>query len=657
MSLARPVRRRAYTVCAGAILVFSMLMLAGCFITPKPPTPQTVSVTGRVASPPGAPRNSQLAMAAIDHTPVSGASVVALNFADGKQVGTTATTDQQGQYTISSIPKGISVVIIATSGAGSRPLDRMRLSTLVLDASNSADGNIDGVTSLGAEAWGTHYGKGYGVLAWDFRTTLDAARDVLARLGWLDLTPGGAFLSPEYGGGLQANEVLAPIIDTVPDVIDPLVRPAKEMVQDLRDAGLTIQGTYEQELAGPTETIATEVAPYLEAVAVHVGGLHPYVVMDHDWYPCGVYEEDEYGDLAFVAYLQGPELRWIIRRNDGVSTETWTVDGLAFQLSGLPRKWTTRDLMSTTITFRVENSANRAFSFGGNLVMTSDEATPEMITGAVLNAKLKDPLNPWLVKETTLTGDYEGEFDETTGSVYVEVNGNFTSQYVNASGALTIEGNLSAGGDVRFSGSISAAGITVAGGLDLRAVMNNTVPGTDIGLVPNDVTIRGSISVAGLSKAIFDGTTRIEFENAATFNFAYDPETEPLIRPNNWPKGKVTFIGSVNPRGKDGVSANISITTREYMKFTSSVRYDHGTRWIAGTISFDGANGRADVDMNNQVGLKINMQVRNIGSECESLVATGVIKNASNVRIGDIVVDSDGLVRISYIDGSWESLF
>jgi hypothetical protein len=51
------------------------------------------------------------------------------------------------------------------------------------------------------------------------------------------------------------------------------------------------------------------------------------------------------------------------------------------------------------------------------------------------------------------------------------------------------------------------------------------------------------------------------------------------------------------------------------------------------------------------------MQVRNIGSECESLVATGVIKNASNVRIGDIVVDSDGLVRISYIDGSWESLF
>jgi len=27
------------------------------------------------------------------------------------------------------------------------------------------------------------------------------------------------------------------------------------------------------------------------------------------------------------------------------------------------------------------------------------------------------------------------------------------------------------------------------------------------------------------------------------------------------------------------------------------------------------------------------------------------------VRIGDIVVDSDGLVRISYIDGSWESLF
>lgn len=103
-----------------------------------------------------------------------GASIAAFNFADGKQFGTTATTDQQGRYTISNIPKGIDVVIKATAGAGSRNGAGMRLSTLVLGAADGADGNIDGATSLGAEAWGRHYGTGHNVAAWDFQMTLDA---------------------------------------------------------------------------------------------------------------------------------------------------------------------------------------------------------------------------------------------------------------------------------------------------------------------------------------------------------------------------------------------------------------------------------------------------------------------------------------------------
>ena len=59
--------------------------------------------------------------------------------------------------------------------------------------------------------------------------------------------------------------------------------------------------------------------------------------------------------------------------------------------------------------------------------MTSDEATLEMITGAVLSAKLKDPLNPgW--SRNGAHRRLRGGFDGTTASVYVEVSSNFTSQ-------------------------------------------------------------------------------------------------------------------------------------------------------------------------------------------------------------------------------------
>ena len=65
--------------------------------------------------------------------------------------------------------------------------------------------------------------------------------------------------------------------------------------------------------------------------------------------------------------------------------------------------------------------------------------------------------------------------------------------------------------------------------------MNNTIPGTDIGLCRTCDNTRG-ISVAGVQGDL-RRATRIEFENAATFNFAYGPETEPLIR-YNWPKAR-----------------------------------------------------------------------------------------------------------------------
>lgn len=174
MTPAYPTRPSARRIYVSVLLAVVMLMLTGCF-GPKPPRPQVVSISGTVSAPPGPPASGSVAAAAaVIHEPVGGATVKAFDFATAKEVGKTATTDSVGRYTISNIPKGIDVVIKATAGAGSRNGAGMRLSTLVLGAADGADGNIDGATSLGAEAWGRHYGTGHNVAAWDFQMTLDA---------------------------------------------------------------------------------------------------------------------------------------------------------------------------------------------------------------------------------------------------------------------------------------------------------------------------------------------------------------------------------------------------------------------------------------------------------------------------------------------------
>lgn len=275
-------------------------------------------------------------------------------------------------------------------------------------------------------------------------------------------------------------------------------------------------------------------------------------------------------------------------------------------------------------------------------------------TEAYIDATLKDTEDPSLTEETTLAGEYNGTFDVEQGTMEISVDGHFVSEHVNADGELAIEGDLATGGNVTFSGSIRTAEVTLSGGMELTAVLNETVE--SFPYVPNDVRINGSFARVGVSKPIFEGATHITFTNADTFDF--HPSIEPLIHPDNWPIGTVEFRGAVNPPGKASVSADIAVSTQEYMEFDATVRYDHGTRWIMGTASYNNNTGQATLDVRNQIGLKVNMQAQNIGSEVDDPVVEGTIKNNSNVVIGTIVTDSlDGMVRVVYEDGSWESLF
>jgi len=625
-------------------------MLAGCF---GPPKPQFASVSGTVSAPPDQASAGQVESSSIDHTPVSGASVAAFDFADGKQVGATATTDADGRYTISNVPKGIDIVVIAVKDVATLNGSGTRLSALIADVPRDADGDINGVTSLVSEAWGKFYRQARNVAVADLRTTYYAAMRFLERVGWLDLTQDGTLLHRDYGNGLKEIGDVVEIIGSVPDENDSRVWPAKEMIQDLRDAGLTIQGTFEHEIADPAGHIATEVTPYLAAVAAHVGELHPHIMFE---YSPGEYSENADGGFTQVVPYH-TEQKWLLHRFDRGYDETWIREGFAPLSTGVPKGWTLRQAGPGWIetAFEVERIGDESFVFNGMLSADMGAPGTGLPTEACIDATLQDADDPWLAQATTLTGEYHGMFDVEQDTVEISVDGHFVSEHVNADGELAITGDLAIGGSVTFSGSIRTAEVTLSGGMELSAVLNETA-GEEFPYVPNDVRISGSFARVGVSKPIFEGATHITFANADTFDFG--PSLEPLIRPDNWPTGTVEFSGSVNPPGKASVSANIMVSTQEYMEFDATVRYDHGTRWISGTASYNDNTGQASLDVRNQIGLKVNMQARNIGSEVDDPVVEGTIKNKSNVVIGTIVTDNfDGMVRVEYEDGSWESLF
>lgn len=632
------------SVLFGVALVTVTLMLSGCFGggSSSPPKPQVVSLSGTVTAPSGTPVAAStslldalfawggVAYAAPTETPVRGATVMAFSFGDGKQVGTTATTDSSGRYTISQIPKDIDVVIIAVKevARSGRNSGRVRLCTLVPNAGTQTiiSADISGASSVAAEAWGIHYRKGLNIGPLDFKSTLDAARAFVGRVQSLDLTEGGPVIGEQYGGGLQPSADAENVEGTVPTTIDGRVWPAKEMIQDLRDAGLSLKGTYEEQLQKQKQSIETKVGPYLSQVADHVGGLHTWIIS----LPSGVYEELPDGTLNLVGSL--PAGHWQLHRRDEYF-EDWTAT--------YTNPGTTTEVPDT-VAFEVERETNPdAFDFGGVLDIDYQEGADEPLPiRATLDATLRDASSSLLEEPTTFDGDYEAEFSPDGNSVQVMFRGVFSSSIVNATGELTITADAGAGvGNVEFSGDLSTDAASVHGSLDLVIVTSEAMPGT---AVPRSLTLHGSLGEPGASNPIFDGNFEIEIENAAQLNF-----NEP-IDSNNWPKGHIAFGGSVDAPGRPKVSAEITLATQQYQKFSSSVNYSHNGHTLEGTVTYDGITGEVRIQMTNQAGLVVAMQ----GTD----VLVGTIKDASGTKIADIAPDADGLVRVTYIDGSWETL-
>ncbi|HHY46006.1 MAG TPA: carboxypeptidase regulatory-like domain-containing protein [Firmicutes bacterium] len=648
MSLRTLLRRLAFPA-VGLLAV--TITLAGCFGGGQvsPPKPQVVSISGTVTAPNGTPIAftpsllqrlfawCAVVSAAPREDAVPGAKVVAVNFADGKQVGTTATTDQSGRFTISQLPKGIDIVVIATKEVAPQGGARIRLSTLIPDVGtqNIIASNINATSTIAAEAWGIHYRKGLNIGPRDFKSTLDAATRFVERQNSLNLTEGAGIITTGYGNGLHQDSGAGEVEGTVPSSIDGRVWPAKEMIQDLRDAGLSLKGTYEQQLQVQGENIETKVGPYFAEVASHVGGLHPWIIN----FDPGVYEEHPDGVLMPIA--PRPEGDWIIRRYGDIYYEEHWKASLSTDYQGVK--------VLKSASFEVTRPSEAGFIFEGNLLIDYTTAGNSTLPiKGTFTAKLQDARSQFLAQATTFDGQYSGQFnnDATAGSA--TFTGKFASPVVNATGQLVIEGDIASGSaDISFNGSVTTDTACVEGTIELALVRSSVMTDT---AVPKLIALNGSLKEPGASAPLFQGNFEISIENASTFDFGSP------VSQNNWPKGHIQFGGYVEAQGHPRVSATVTIGTQEYLKFNSTVSYAHNGHTLNGTIAYDGITGVAAMNIKNQAGLVTTMNGSGFLIPGGGTLS-GSIKNSAGTKVADITTDVDGLVRVVYIDDSWETLF
>lgn len=280
------------------LLLLSVLvaaLLGGCFglvsgLLPQPPgggssTPNT-SVVGVVLAPDSAADSlmtassfsplsflSPVAQAFTGTVPVAGATVQALEVPSLKPIGEPVTTDSNGRYTLSGLPEGIEVIVVAVKDTGQGPL---RLSTYVRNVGKNTVADADPASSLAAELLAAKFKEAsdYQISEQDWLTALAAAERVLDKIvsdgGDLDFTVGGDMIAGgDMGSGVQEafRENYPEVDGFLPQHPDMDVAHAKKLVQMLRDVGYGGNETVETRLMTYAENMQEEVVPYLDNAA------------------------------------------------------------------------------------------------------------------------------------------------------------------------------------------------------------------------------------------------------------------------------------------------------------------------------------------------------------------------------------------------------
>lgn len=263
-----------------ALFIVSVLVIAvvasGCFgnRSPKPPPnrEEVSNLSGTVTAPQSIIDNvGTLGITAQNvsgFVPLPGASVQAFSLPELTHLGNPVETDENGQYTITGLPKGTKVIIVATKSIGDAAI---RLTTYVPSVGDNTSADVDPVTSLTTEILASKVSDGLDPdeITEDVWAQLYAeAEAVVQALGDIDVTIGGDLFPEEFGSGIAdadlVEQIWPPELEPNPDADVAL---AKELARLLRDAGYSLQDTIESQVAAHMDSINNEVVPFVAEIS------------------------------------------------------------------------------------------------------------------------------------------------------------------------------------------------------------------------------------------------------------------------------------------------------------------------------------------------------------------------------------------------------
>lgn len=290
------------------VVVLSFILAAcGGAPTPKDPTPTPTKVTGRVEVPEGSVIGSvpssrifelslfvatAKAAAAQGTVGLADANVQALLLPDRTPIGDPAKTDGDGYYTLTGLPRGTSVIIVATKET---PAGTVRASTFVNSVQQTTEAHADPSTSLATEMLVSQLANEeiQEISPEQWNAVRQRAEKKIAELEPAAfetlLVVGGGALNDEIGQGVkeeyqdiaipeEPEEPEEPTEPTEPEDpvepeepeepdVDAALAQAKAMVKVLRNAGYGARETVELQLDKHRHSIETEVSPFFSQLS------------------------------------------------------------------------------------------------------------------------------------------------------------------------------------------------------------------------------------------------------------------------------------------------------------------------------------------------------------------------------------------------------
>lgn len=579
--------------------------------------------------------------------PVPGATVQALSLPNFQSIGNPVTTEAQGpnagKYTLTGLPQGIPVIIIATKDTAR---GEIRLATYVERVGSQSGVDMDAATTLTTEVLALKIKKtGQSLFSqadWNAArnrieqeiSDLDPeelGRTVIVGQGYIVEHPGG--VEGELGENFPEY-----FLDLIADKPDPDLTDAKIMVQALRDAGYTVKSSIETQLQLYVNSINLEVAPFSTGVTGAVQRVYRPVGAIIDGLEQGEYEELWTGQYKRIGSSSSGS--WIIHTYDGLRLEARLKSKNPYLLNV--------NATSKSPDFRADYRID----------ITSDaELQPRSFTmvGTLNDDMLRDPVTVDLRGNVTWSQTAEQgihypsilTLDGTINSQHVTFTGDMEAEFV-----YRTEYHDVVPSSATVSGHLESPSVIIDGTLDVEVIFRDDL---EQDALPSKLDFSGLLRGRERDYVEFEGRVTARMDNADTFI------PDQPIGPSNFIKGDATFSGRVEAFGQAPVILDISLNSREWGKITSNIDYRRGLHTLTGTaeteytsdpsMPFQYVFEKTTIRLTSEAGVKTELTYTSGAGD-----AKGTIKSKDGRELATFEVDF-GAVVVRYKDGTLDTLF